>query len=257
VVLNKPGGGTALSLVSVKNEKPDGYTLVTLSSSGTIIPYMRKVPYDVNQDFTPIMGFAENIGGVVVRSDSHWKSFKELIDYAKANPGKIKYATTGVGTNHHLAMERLALQEGIQWVHIPFKGGYDVIMAILGGHVEVAATSPDWVPHVQAGRLRLLSLYSSTRLPKFPDTPTWVELGFKISAKITTSIIGPKGIPAPIVDKLHGAFKKGLDDPNFRKTLDHYEMVTYYRDPEGLAKDIQEYTDQWGKLILQLGLKAE
>jgi tripartite-type tricarboxylate transporter receptor subunit TctC len=257
MVLNKPGGGTAVSLAYLKGEKPDGYTLATLSSSGTIIPYMRKVPYDVNTDFTPIMGFAENIGGVVVRADSQWKDFKALLEYAKGHPGKIKYATTGVGTNHHLAMERLGLQEGVKWVHIPFKGGHDVITGILGGHVEVAATSPDWVPHVQSGKLRLLSLYSSARLPKFPDVPTWAELGLKISAKITTSIIGPKGMPGPVVEKLHAAFKKGLEDANFKKALDNFEMVTYYRDPKALAKDIREYTDQWGKLIVQLGLRQD
>jgi tripartite-type tricarboxylate transporter receptor subunit TctC len=257
VVINKPGGGSAVSLAFLKNEKPDGYSIGTLSSGGIITQHLLKAGYDATKDFTPIMGFAENIGGVAVQADSPWKTFKEFVLYAKNNPGKIKYGTPGVGSNHHLAMERLAMQEGIKWVHIPFKGGHPTITALLGGHVGAAACSPDWVPQVKAGTLKLLSVYSSTRMPRFPDVPSWMDLGYNISVKITTSIIGPKGVPSAIVEKLHEAFKRSLDDANFKKALENYDMVVYYQDPQGLAKEINEYSEQWGKLIAQLGLKVE
>jgi tripartite-type tricarboxylate transporter receptor subunit TctC len=257
VVMNKPGGGSAVSIAFLKNEKPDGYSLATLSPGAIISAHVRKLPYDVTKDFTPILAYAENFSGVVVRADSPWKTFKELHDYAKDNPGKIKYSTPGVATIHHLAMERMGLQEGIKWVHIPYQGGQPAVTGLLGGHVDVAASSPEWIPHVKAGRLRLLATYSGTRFPKFPEAPTWMELGYNIAVKITTSVIGPKGIPGPIVDKLHGALKTGLDDPNFKKTLDGYDMTVYYRNPTELAREISEFSDQWGKIIRELGLKQD
>ena len=257
VVLNKVGGGGSVCLVSLKGEKPDGYSLSTLSRGGILNTLMRKMPYDVVQDFTPIMTFSDSYGGVVVKSDSRWKTFKELIDYAKSNPGKIRFGTAGVGLTHHLAMERLALQERIKWTHIPFKGATQVIPGVLGGHVEVAATSPDFVPHVKSGRLRLLSTYSPTHLPGFPDAPTWLELGYNISVRVVTSIVGPKGLPGPVVDKLHGAFKNGSEDPNFKKIMQNYGAEVYYLGPEETGKDIIDFRDQWGKVIKQIGLKME
>jgi hypothetical protein len=111
IVVNKPGGATAVAMAALKNEKPDGYNIGTLGAGGFLVPLTRKVGYDVLKDFTPIIQFAIFQYGLVVRSDSPWKTFKEFIDYAKANPGKIRYSTSGVGGAQHLVMERLALAE--------------------------------------------------------------------------------------------------------------------------------------------------
>ena len=141
VVVNKPGGASAVAVATLKTEKPDGYTIGILPSGAVLSQHMRKVPYDSAKDFTPIMQYAIYLYGLVVRSDSPWKTFKEFIDYAKANPGKIRYSTAGPGTPQHLVMERLALKEKIKWTHIPFEGGAPAISALLGGHVE--ACLPD------------------------------------------------------------------------------------------------------------------
>jgi tripartite-type tricarboxylate transporter receptor subunit TctC len=255
VLLNKPGGGSAVALALLKNEKPDGYTIGNISAAGILSQYMRKVPYDALTDFTPIIRYGDYTYGVVVRSESPWKTFQELVEYAKANPGKIKFSTSGAGTFHHLVMEALARQEGIKWTHIPYKGGHEATTAILGGHVDVEACSSEWKPYVESGKLRLLSTYNPNRLPKFPEAPTWVELGYKIAASGGIGVIGPKGLPRPIVDKLHGAYKQALDDPTFKKSMENYDMPIVYRDPEGLGKDIKELGDKWGKLIIDFGIK--
>ena len=257
VVVNKPGGGTALALATLKNEKPDGYTIGILSSGGIINPFLRKLPYDAARDFTPIMSFADSFGGVVVRADSPWKSFKDLVNYAKKNPGKIKYGTSGVGLVHHLAMEKLGVQENVKWVMIPFKSGGELMMGCLGGHVDAGAAGADFVPYAKSGKLRLLATYAPRRLSSFPDSPTFTELGYNVSVHITTAIIGPKGIPRPIVEKLAGAFKKALDDGNFKTAMGTFDLQIQYRGPEELAKDIQEFSDTYGKLVQQLGLKEE
>ena len=151
VLLNKPGGATAVALAGLKNEKPDGYTIGSLISGGLLSQHMRKVPYDTTKDFTPILQCGDWLYGLVVRSDSSWKSFKEFIDYAKVNPGKIRYSTAGPGTPQHLVMERLALEQKIKWTHIPFEGEPQALSALLGGHVEASSQAPGWKKFVEAG----------------------------------------------------------------------------------------------------------
>jgi len=257
VVTNKPGGGSAVCLALLKKEKPDGYTIANISAAGILSQYMRKVPYDALQDFTPIMRYGDYTFGVVVRSEAPWKTFKELVEYAKANPGKIKYSTSGAGTFHHLAMEALAKTQGISWVHIPYKGGHAATTAILGGHVDVEACSSEWKPYVESGRLRLLSTYNPERLAKYPDVPTWVDVGYPVAASSLVGIVGPKGIPRPVVDKLHGAYKKALEDAGFKKAMDSLDMPIVYRDPEGLYQDMKNLADKWGKMIIDMGLRKE
>ena len=258
VVVNKPGGGGALALATLKNEKPDGYTIGNIASGGIINTFMRKLPYDVVKDFSPIMSFSDSFGGVVVRADSPFKTFKDLVDYAKKNPGKIKYGTSGLGLVHHLAMEQLAIQQNMKWVMIPFKSGGELMVGILGGHVDAAAAAPDFVPYTKSGKLRLLAVYANKRLPGFPDCPTFKELGYNVGMRITTgALIGPKGMPRPVVEKLAGAFKTAMDDPKFKTAMKNFENQVLYRGPEELGKDIQEWSDTYGKLIKQLDLKEE
>src|SRR4030042_6631171 len=142
VVVNKPGGAPSVAVATLKTEKPDGYTIGILPSGAVLSQHMRKVPYDTAKDYTSIMQYAIYLYGLVVRSDSPWNTFKEFIDYAKTNPGKIRYSTAGPGTPQHLVMERLALKEKIKWTHIPFEGGTPAISALLGGHVEASSQTP-------------------------------------------------------------------------------------------------------------------
>ena len=257
VVLNKPGGGSAVAMASLKIEKPDGYTVGVLPTGAVLSQYMRKVPYDSARDFTPIMQYAVYLYGLVVRSDSPWKNFKEFIDYAKANSGKIRYSTAGPGTSQHLVMERLALKEKIKWTHIPFQGGGPAITALLGGHVEASSQTTEWKPHVEAGRLRLLAVYGEKRMMDFPNVPTLLELGYDITAASLICVVGPKGVSPKIVETLHGAFKKAMEDPDFLKASRQVDQPPLYRDPEDLGKHLVKMNEEVGELIKSLGLQQE
>ena len=255
VILNKPGGASSVAMASLKNEKPDGYTIGVLASGGVISQHLRKVPYDSARDFTPIIQYAVYLYAMVVRADSPWKTFKDFIEYAKANPGKIRYGTGGSGTPQHLVMERLAMKEKIKWTHIPFQGNAPAVAAILGGHVEANPGTSEWKPHVQAGKLRLLAAFGEKRMTEFPEVPTLVEMGYDIVAPSLICIVGPKGIPPQIVQTLHGAFKKAMEDPDFINVNKVGDMPIIYRSPEDLAQHLIQMNEEIETVAKTLGLR--
>lgn len=257
VVINKPGAASAVAVALLKNEKPDGYTIGILPSGAVLSQHMRKVPYDSAKDFTPIMQYAVYLYGLVVKTESPWKTFKDFIEYAKANPGKIRYSTAGPGTPQHLVMERLALKEKIKWTHVPFEGGPQAITALLGGHVEASSQTTEWKKHVEAGTLRLLAVYGEKRMADFPNVPTLLELGYDIVAPSLICIVGPKGLPPQIVETLHQAFKKAMEDPDFIRISRQLDQPALYRGPEDLAKHLVEMNESVGSLIRSLGLRKE
>jgi len=257
VVINKPGGGSAVAVASLKNEKPDGYTIGILPSGAVLSQHMRKVPYDSAKDFTPIMQYAVYLYGLVVKADSPWKTCKEFIDYARANPGKIRYGTAGAGTPQHLVMEWLAIRENIKWTHIPFQGGAPAIAALLGGHVEAASQTTEWKKHVETGTLRLLAVYGEKRMADFPNVPTLLELGYGIAAPSLISIVGPKGLSPQIVATLHGAFKKAMEDPDFVRVSRQVDQPPMYQGPEDLGKHLVKMNEEVGALIKKLGIQEQ
>jgi tripartite-type tricarboxylate transporter receptor subunit TctC len=257
IVVNKPGGASVIAVATLKNEKPDGYTIGILPSGAVLSQHMRKVPYDSAKDFTPIVQYAVYLYGLVVKPDSPWKTFKEFIDYAKANPGKIRYSTAGPGTPQHLVMERLARKEKIKWTHIPFEGGPPAIANLLGGHVEASSQTTEWKKNVEAGTLRLLAVYGEKRMIDFPNVPTLLELGYNIIAPSLICVVGPKGLSPQIVEILHGAFKKAMEDPDFIKMGRQLDQPVIYRGPQELGKHLVEMNEEVGSLIGSLGLRKE
>jgi tripartite-type tricarboxylate transporter receptor subunit TctC len=257
IVVNKPGGASVIAVATLKNEKPDGYTIGILPSGAVLSQHMRKVPYDSAKDFTPIVQYAVYLYGLVVKPDSPWKTFKEFIDYAKANPGKIRYSTAGPGTPQHLVMERLARKEKIKWTHIPFEGGGPAIANLLGGHVEASSQTTEWKKNVEAGTLRLLAVYGEKRMSDFPNVPTLLELGYNIIAPSLICVVGPKGLSPQIVEILHGAFKKAMEDPDFIKMGRQLDQPVIYRGPQELGKHLVEMNEEVGSLIGSLGLRKE
>jgi tripartite-type tricarboxylate transporter receptor subunit TctC len=257
VVVNKPGGASSVAVATLKNEKPDGYTIGILPSGAVLSQHMRKVPYDSANDFTPVIQYALYLYGLVVRADSPWNTLKEFIDYAKANPGKIRYSTAGPGTPQHLVMERLALKEKIKWTHVPFEGGSPAVSALLGGHVEACSQTTEWKTHVEGGRLRLLAVYGEKRMADFPNVPTLLELSYGFSAPSLISIIGPKGLSPKVVETLHGAFKKAMEDPDFLRVGRQMDQPSLYRGPQELAKYLVDMNEEMGALIRSLGLRQD
>jgi tripartite-type tricarboxylate transporter receptor subunit TctC len=257
VVVNKPGGGSGLALGFLKREEPNGYTIGTFGGGGIISQKMRRVNYDLSKDFTYIMGYGDYQVGVAVQKDAPWKTFVELVGYAKANPGKLKYSTTGTGSSHHMMMEALAKQQGIQWTHIPYKGGHEATVALLGGHVDFEASTTEWKPYVDNGSLRLLTTYSPRRNPKYPEVPTMLDLGYNLFLRSAIGLLGPKGIPGPVVEKLNLAFKQAMGNLEFKKTMDQFDMEIIYYRPEELEKETNKQLEFFGNIIKQLGLRED
>jgi tripartite-type tricarboxylate transporter receptor subunit TctC len=257
VVMNKEGGTGSVGLAYLKKEKPDGYNICTVGGGTFIVQHQRQLPFDILKDFTPIMQFAEFPTPVLVKGDSPWKTFKELIEYAKKNPGKIRYGTSGSGSIFHLAMVTFASQEGIKWTHVPFKGGHNAILALLGGHVEVAVTPTNFDAFVRPGQLRFLSSFGQSRLPSFPEVPTWKELGYNIEMIHPGFWVGPKGMPKGVVDTLNGAFRQAVESAEFKKVMKGLEFPIIYRNPEELSRLMKELTEYYGKLVKASGLDKE
>jgi tripartite-type tricarboxylate transporter receptor subunit TctC len=256
IVVNKPGGATSVALAALKNEKADGYNIGTLGAGGFLVPLTRKVGYEVLKDFTPILQYAIFQYGLVVRTESPWKSLKELIEYARANPGKVRYSTSGVGGAQHLVMERLALKEKIKWTLIPYESGEEAVTALLGSHVEAASQTTTWKKYVDSGRFRLLAFYGEKRMTTYPNVPTLLELGYDITAEPSLmSLVGPRGIPPQVVEILHQAFKKAMEDPNFIRVSNQVDQPPYYRSPQDLSKHLVNIQGQLAPLVQSLGLR--
>lgn len=258
MVVNKPGGSSTIALTWLKNEKPDGYTILLLSAGGIIQQHLRKLQYDTDKDFTPIMQFSIFPEALGVRSDSPWKTLGGLIDYARANPEKIRYSTAGPGSGTHIVMEQLATLANVKFKLIPFEGTAPAIVGVLGGHVEaLAVDSSAWKPHVLSGRLRLLAAFGNVRFPFAPDVPTLKEAGYDAYHPSIACIFGPKGLPSNVVETLHAAFKKALEDPDFLKVMNELDMPVVYRNPQNLSVAIAEFNEKVGSLVKKMGLRKE
>ena len=229
VVENKGGGGGTVALALVAAAKPDGYTLCGATSTGIVrAPQMQKVTYKPLKSFTPIIAYAAPQNAIIVTKDAPWKSLKELVEYAKKNPNKIKYATTGPGSAQHHAMELIIHTDGLKMIHVPYKGSADAVTALLGGHVDVCSAGPEHVPYARSGTVRILAYTEEKRNPKQPDVPTLKELGYDFVNETVFSIVGPAGLPPDVLNKLEIAFSKAKDSQEFRTVVEKLDLIPVY-----------------------------
>ncbi len=258
LVENRPGGGGTLGPGTMaQTARPDGYTLSQLPMGAFRIPHMQKVAWDPMRDFTYIIGVTGYTFGVVVRSDSPLKSFREMLDYAKANPGRMNYGSTGTGTSPHLLMEEVAMKAGVEFLHVPFKGNAELTQALMGGHIMAQSDASGWGRFVDAGTFRLLVTFGNQRTKRWPGVPTAKELGLGIVSNSPYGIVGPKGMDARVVRILHDGFKKALEDPEHLKMLDQLDQELWYQSSEDYAKYARETFAQDRALIERLGLLAK
>jgi tripartite-type tricarboxylate transporter receptor subunit TctC len=257
VISNNGGGGGTVAIGIVARQKPDGYNLVGCTSTGLVrVPQFRSVPYKLN-DIVPIMHFGAPQTGIVVKADSPWKTLKEFIDYAKKNPGKVTYSTTGVGSPMHLSMEYIAKQEGIKWTHVPYPGSTPALTALLGGHVTAQVGATEWVPFVKDGKVRLLATHGEKRMKTFPQVPTLRELGYEFVNETVFMFGAPKGTPPEIIKKLDDAFRKAMDDPEFVDTMAKMEIEIGYRNSADTKTYLEDAYKRIGKMIVDLKIPKE
>ena len=257
VIENKPGAGGTLGANEMVNARPDGYTLTQLPHSVFRIPHMQKTQFDTLKDFTWIICLTGYTFGLVVPADSPLKTIKDLVTWAKANPEKLTYGSTGTGTSPHLAVEEFAQRAGIKLTHVPFKGNAENMQAILGGHIMAASDSTGWAPHVESGKLRLLATYGSKRTKRWPNVPTLDELGYQTVSDSPFGVGGPKGMDPAVVKTLHDAFRKTLDDPAVLASFERYDQSVIYMNTETYTKFARDSFTSEKALIERLGLAGK
>jgi len=258
IVENRPGGGgTTGPGTMALTAKPDGYTISQFPMGMLRVPHMQKTPWNPISDFTFIMGVSGYTFGFVVKADSPHKTFKDYVEAARKEPGKIDYGSTGIGTSPHLLLEELSDNAKIQFNHIPFKGNADLMQALLGGHVMAASDASGWDKFVDNGQMRLLVTFGDQRTKRWPQVPTAKELGYGVVGNSPYGLVGPKGMDPAVVKTLHDAFKKAMDDPKHQEVLAQLNQDMWYRSGDDYkAWAIETYAKD-KKLIERLGLAAK
>ena len=258
VIENRPGAAGTLGPGNMAaTARPDGYTVAQLPISIFRVPYIQKASFDPAKDFTYIIHLTGYTFGAVVRADAPWKTFQELMDYAKANPGKINYGTPGAGSSLHITMEQIAKAKGLKWTQVPFKGGADNMNALLGGHIDVTTDSTGWAELVNAGKFRLLVTWGAQRTRNWPTVPTLREVGVDMVSNSPFGIGGPKGMDPAIVKVLHDALKKGMEEQSYKDTIAKLDMEPdYLNTADYHAYALKQIVEQ-KQLVEELGLRQQ
>ena len=225
VVENKGGASGVLGALALQEAKPDGYTISQMHMSVLRQPLLNpQLRYDPIADLTYILQITGFVMGIVVRAEAPWQTLPELLAYAKTHPGKLNWGTLGIGSTQHLAMERLGMAQGLAWTHAPYRGTADTLRALLGGEIDFASESSGWAPMVQAGKLRLLAVFTAERARRFPDAPTVRELGYDVVVDSPGGLIGPRGMDPAIVKVLADTFRAAAEEPQHRQFLDNMDQ---------------------------------
>lgn len=260
VVDNKGGGNGAIAANIVKRAEPDGYTLLMQYSGYHVIsPHLTKAPQWDQKDFQPIANVISAPQIIVVRDGLPVKTLAELVAYAKANPGKLNYASSGNGSLQHVTGAMLEQQGGIKMVHVPYKGTGPALQDLLGGQVDLTfGTAPPFMPHIQSGKLRVLAVTGKERLASLPDAPTTAEAGYPgVNATSWFALFAPAGVPKPVIDKLAADMKKVVEDPAFRKKAQEQGAAADYQGPQQLGERVKSDFTNWAGVIKSSKIEAE
>jgi len=226
IIENKPGGTGTIALAALLSQNPDGYILCATPSSVLIrVSQMQQVPFKPLKSFKPLIGFTTPTLGIVVKNDASWKTIKDLVNDAKKNPSKIKFATTGVGSTTQAAVDEIAAAEKLQMIHVPYKGSMEALTSLLGDHVDFASLTSELVPSVKSGQTRLLAVMSEKRTPKFPTVTTLKEAGYDFVNDAVFAVVGSANLPPEVAKKLEAAFAQATKSKEYLETLDKMDMV--------------------------------
>ncbi|MES2975529.1 MAG: tripartite tricarboxylate transporter substrate binding protein [Pseudomonadota bacterium] len=257
---NRPGAGTALGLAEAAKSKPEGYDLVIAQSDNvTLIPLLMKVQYDPIKDLTPIALAAVTPLIVIVREDSPFKTLADLIKAAKAEPGKLSYGTSGTGGGVHVAMELLQLTAGCKMQHVPYKGSTPALADLMGGHLSFAGSSiSSAATLIHSGKVRALAVTSAKRNASLPDVPTVAEFGYKdFNAISFYGVMGPAGMPAPVVQRLNADFNKILARPDVKEAFQKQGFDAGGGTPEEFAALIRADISKSREIITAAKIKVD
>jgi tripartite-type tricarboxylate transporter receptor subunit TctC len=253
----RPGAGATIAPGQVARAEPDGATLGLYSISPFLtVPHLQKVPYDTTKDFTYIAIYAFIPIAFYVTTESTLKDWAGVLKFAKDNPGKLRWGTSGVRGAAHLAVEAAFKKEGVQGTFVPFTGGAEAITALLGGHIE-AVISADYGPQLQAGKVRLLVLTGSEKMKEQPQLQTFKELGYPLSTEAIYGIFGPARLPGEVVSYWDGAVREMMATEEYRATLKTASAGSVYMNSADFTANVVENYRKLGEQIERLGIKAK
>ena len=255
VVENKAGAAGMIGLKALASAKPDGYTVGQIPISVTRFSQLGTVAIDPMKDLTYLARTSGQTFGIAVPANARWKTLQDLVAEAKAQPGKISYAHSGVGGATHVGMEEFALAANVQFNHVPFKGGADALQSVLGGHVEVLVDSSSWAPHVESGKLRLLATWGEQRTARFKDVPTLKDAGFNVVVDAPNGVGAPRGMDPAQVARLRQAFKVAAASAEFKQACDKIDAPVLYLDGPDYEKYVGTVYKKETLLIERLKLR--
>ena len=260
VVENKPGAGSNIATDQVQRAAPDGYTLLFVAVTSAINQTLYKnVNFDLTRDFAPVALGAKVPNILVVNPQVPVKTVQELVDYAKKNPGKLAFASSGSGTSIHMAGELFKMQTGIDVLHVPYKGSAPAITDLIGGQVQFMFDNmPSAWPHVQSGKLRALAVTTTERSKSAPDVPTMKEAGFaNFDVSSWFGLIAPAGTPPEVINKLNAAMVKALDKPEVQRSFEQLGAVGVKTTPAEFGQFIKSEVEGWAPVVKASGAKVD
>jgi len=259
VIENKPGGGTNIGVQAVVNAAPDGYTLLFALATNTINPSLYKsLPFDFQRDIAPVAGLAELPLVFDLNPTVPVKTVPEFTAYAKANPGKINFASFGSRTISHLAIELFKIAAGIDVVHVPYPGGAPMLTDLLSGRIQAGMDAlPNSLPHIRSGGVRALAIMSAKRTPALPDVPAINETIPGLDVTPWTAVGVPSGTPQDIIERLNREINAGLNDPSIKARMGEVGGVPLIYTPAELRALIASDTAKWAKVVAEAGIQPE
>jgi tripartite-type tricarboxylate transporter receptor subunit TctC len=260
VVDNKGGGNGNIAASIVKRAEADGYTLLMQYSGYHVIsPHITKQKQWDQGDFQPVANVISAPQIIVVRADLPVKTLPELIAYAKANPGKLNYASSGNGSLQHVTGAMLEQQGAIKMVHVPYKGTGPALQDLLGGQVDLTfGTAPPFMPHIASGKLRVLAVTGKQRLPSLPDVPTTAEAGYpKVDATSWFAVFAPAGVSKAVVDKLTADIRTVVQSPTFQQKAQEQGATADYQTPAQLGDKVRADLANWATVVKTSKIEAE
>src|SRR5262245_42476769 len=254
IIENRAGAGGTLAMPVLQQAQPDGYTIAQMPQPVFRAPWVQRVTWDPIRDTTAIIQISGVTFGIVVPTGSPFQTLDDLLQFAQKHPGDMTVATNGVGTTPHLVMDDLMGRRGATYVHVPYKGTSEQMIAVSSGQVMAGVNSNGFAPFVDLGKLRLLVTFGEQRTKRWPDVPPLKDLGYGIVATSPYGLAGPRGMPASVVQVLHNAFKTAMNDPAHIAELAKYDQELAYLGPDDYAQAMRDTFQAERRTVERLGL---